>query len=120
MAAPSEAPELTLFWEKSAPFGEVYTVFVHLLDAAGNIVQQADHWPGGLPTDILDGGQIVTDRFAIPLLDDLPPGEYRLRVGLYAAESGLRLPASALGEPGTGQVGSDFAILPLNIKVVAP
>jgi len=120
IAAPGEAPELSLFWEKSAPFGAVFTVFVHLIDAAGNIVQNADHWPGGLPTDVLDGGQIVTDRFPIPLPADLPPGEYRVKVGLYSAENGLRLPARALGDEGTGQVGSDFVILPLRFQVVAP
>lgn len=119
-AAPGESPELTLFWRKYAPHGEVFTVFVHLLDDGDNVVQYADHWPGGLPTDILDGGQIVIDRFPIPLPPDLPPGDYRIRVGLYSAESGARLPAYSFVEDGAGLVGEDYVILPLVLHVTSP
>lgn len=119
-ARPGESPELTLFWRKYAPHGEVFTVFVHMLDSGGQIVQYADHWPGGLPTDILDGGQIVIDRFPIPLPVDLPTGEYRLRVGLYSAERGARLPAYSFVETDGGSVGEDYVILPLQLHVTAP
>ncbi|CUS02562.2 membrane protein of unknown function [Candidatus Promineifilum breve] len=116
-ARPGESPEVTLYWQKRAPHGEVYSVFVHVLDEAGAIVQQADHWPGGLPTDILDAGQIVTDRFPIPLPADLPPGDYRLRVGLYSADSGLRLPV--LGADDTSAIGEtgDSVMLPAVLRV---
>ncbi len=120
VARPGEAPELTLFWRKYAPYGQVYTVFIHLLDESGAIVQSADHWPGGLPTDILDSSQIVIDRFAIPLPADLPAGTYQVRAGLYSSESGVRLPAHSFVEEGTGTVGADFAILPLQVQVVSP
>lgn len=117
---PGESPEMTLFWRKNATHGEVYTVFVHLLDGDDQIVQVADHWPGGLPTDILDGGQVVIDRFTLPLPDGLPPGAYRVRVGLYSAESGERLPATSLAEDGLGLVGEDYVILPLQFQVLSP
>jgi len=120
LAAPGESPELTLFWRKYAPHGEVFTVFVHLLDAGGNVVQYADHWPGGLPTDILDGGQIVIDRFPIPLPPDLAPGDYHIRVGLYSAESGARLPAYSFVESGAGLMGEDYIILPAVLRVTSP
>jgi hypothetical protein len=119
-ARPGESPELTLYWEKGAPHGEVYTVFVHVLDEAGNIVQYADHWPGGLPTDILDGGQIIIDRFALMLPSDLPQGDYRIRAGLYSAESGQRLPAAVTGRGELDGVASDSVILPIVLRVVAP
>ncbi len=116
-ARPGESPEVTLYWQKRAPHGEVYSVFVHVLDEAGAIVQQADHWPGGLPTDILDAGQIVTDRFPIPLPADLPPGDYRLRVGLYSADSGLRLPVLSADDPSAiGETG-DSVMLPAVLRV---
>lgn len=119
-ARSGESPELTLFWRKYAAHGEVFTVFVHLLDDDDNIVQVADHWPGGLPTDILGAGQIVIDRFPIPLPPDLPPGDYRVRVGLYSAESGARLPAYAFVAGDDGFVGEDYVILPLVVRVTSP
>jgi len=119
-ARPGEAPELTLFWQKNEAYGQVYTVFVHLLDESGAIVQNADHWPGGLPTNILADGQIVVDRFFIPLPEDLPAGTYQVRVGVYSAETGVRLPTRLIGEGEKGLVGSDFAILPVRLQVTAP
>lgn len=119
-ARPGDAPELTLFWQKNAAYGQVYTAFVHLLDESGAIVQNADHWPGGLPTNILADGQIVIDRFAIPLPPELPPGEYRLRVGLYSADTGTRLPAHPGAESEAGMVIEDYVILPFVLRVTAP
>ena len=117
---PGEAPEVTLYWENDADHGQVYSIFVHLLDESGNIVLQADHWPGGLPTDILDSGQIVTDRFSLPLPEDLPPGDYRVRIGVYSAESGQRLPVTATGALPAELIGPDYVILPVALRVVAP
>ena len=90
---------------------EVYTVFVHIVDGAGTILAQADHWPGGLPTDILDDGQVVVDRVPISLPAGMGPGTYDVRVGLYAAESGVRLPLAG---------GADHVILPVQLVVAAP
>ena len=117
---PGEAPEVTLYWENDADHGQVYSIFVHLLDESGNIVLQADHWPGGLPTDILDSGQIVTDRFSLPLPEDLPPGDYRVRIGVYSAESGQRLPVTATGALSAELIGPDYVMLPVVLRVVAP
>lgn len=119
-ARAGEPVELTLQWENHAAHGEVLTVFVHLLDEGGNIVANADHWPGGLPTDILDSGQIVTDRFEMALPDDLPSGDYRVRVGIYDAASGRRLPVVASAAEADAIVGQDDVILPTTIQISAP
>jgi hypothetical protein len=117
---PGQSPEMTLYWEKVDQFGEVYNVFVHVLNEDDEIVLQADHWPGGLPTNILDAGQVVTDRVPLPLPADLPPGEYRIRVGLYSAESGRRLPLIDSGVIPPELSGPDHVILPVTLQVVRP
>ena len=118
-AEPGAVEELTLFWEKLAPHGEVYTVFVHVIDNEGNIQFQADHWPGGLPTDILDGGQIVTDRFSLALPEDLEPGDYTILVGIYSTERGIRQPVIG-GRDTVGLNGVDSFALPIRLRVTTP
>lgn len=111
-----EPVEVTLFWKKQHPHGDVYSVFIHIVDEAGNIIAQSDHWPGGLPTNILDVGQVVIDRAAIEMPMAVAPGSYQMRVGLYSAESGLRLPviSSATGH------STDYVTLPVALDVVSP
>lgn len=119
-ASPGDSPEVTLYWKKNAAHGEVYSVFVHLLNEDGRIVAQADHWPGGLPTDILDAGQIVTDRFGLPLPAHLAPGTYRMRIGLYLTESGVRLPVLSDNLASEPLSEGDSIVLPVVLRVDEP
>ncbi len=84
---------LTLYWRCLGTPGDDYTVFVHALDAAGDIVAQADSQPqsGAYPTSIWVPGEVVPDEFALPMTD-LPGGDYRLAVGLYRLATAERLP----------------------------
>jgi hypothetical protein len=108
-----EPAHLTLYWIKQQPHGEVYSVFVHVVDEAGVTVAQSDHWPGGLPTNILDSGQVVIDQVTLDMPADLPPGRYQLRVGLYSAESGVRLQVIQK-ESGSA---IDYVTLPVDIVI---
>jgi hypothetical protein len=69
-------------------------VFVHLLDSAGQTLARVDIPPGGgagQPTSAWQPGQ----QIAVPLplaLPDMPPGDYRVTLGLYDAQTGQRLP----------------------------
>jgi hypothetical protein len=76
--------------------GTDYNVFVHLLDAAGNIVAQGDGVPmgGRYPTYAWEVGEQIIDSRAITLPADLMPGQYRLIVGLYNPLDGSRLQLS--------------------------
>ncbi len=87
--------ELVLYWQSEQPATQSYDVFIHLLDAEGNIVAQADSVPvaGLAPTTRWQPGDIIQDVYTIPLPPDLPVGEYTLRVGLYWRETGERLTA---------------------------
>ena len=84
---------LSLYWQAESPDGIDYTVFVHMLDAQGHMVKGQDNQPvnGSYPTGIWEPGEIILDKHAI-VTGDLPPGEYRLELGMYVLETGERLP----------------------------
>jgi len=61
------------------------TVFVHVLNAAGQLVAQNDMQPqsGFAPTSQWKPGAEITDRHGLILPATLAPGDYTVRVGLY-------------------------------------
>ncbi|MBC7250094.1 MAG: hypothetical protein H5T62_07405 [Anaerolineae bacterium] len=91
-----ESLPVTLYWQGLTPMREDYTVFVHLTDAAGQVVAQHDGYPlgGSYPTSDWPVGVTVTDRVEIPLPPDLPPGEYTLKTGMYLLSTLERLPVA--------------------------
>ncbi|MGD2207444.1 MAG: hypothetical protein PVH17_11770, partial [Anaerolineae bacterium] len=95
-----ETLAVTLHWRCLEPPTADYVVFVHLLDAAGNLIAQHDGQPrdGTYPTSVWDTDEVATDEHALSLPPDLPPGDYRLRVGLYRLETGERLPVAGNGD----------------------
>lgn len=84
-----------LLWEASRPPDFNYTLFVHALDSAGNLIAQADTEPlgGQYPTSIWDAGERVT--LDVPLA--LPPETASVRLGWYRWDTGARLPATEAG-----------------------
>jgi hypothetical protein len=100
-AAPGEALQVEFAWQTDAPLEGRYKVFVQLLDANGQLVAQRDSEPGGglVLTTTWTPGHPVTDRHALFLPPDLPPGDYRLIAGLYALDPpNARLPVSSGGD----------------------
>jgi 4-amino-4-deoxy-L-arabinose transferase-like glycosyltransferase len=96
---PGEIVPVTLFWQavKLAP-GDV-KVFVHLLNANGDLVAQRDSGPvGGLrPTSGWEAEEAIEDRYGVQLPRDLPAGDYQVAVGLYQPATGDRLPIRVEG-----------------------
>lgn len=99
---------LSLFWEPTRSLeGSDYVVFVHLTRPDDpKPLAQIDGRPmeGGLPTGLwtLPGAELHDDR-VLPLVDEqgqpLPAGRYTLRLGVYRAEDGTRLPVSGTQQP---------------------
>ena len=105
------AIDLTLFWRGQRRITTPYTVFVHLIDANGQLRQQIDTEPGAgtAPTPAWTPGITVTDRSAMDVPADLSPGVYQLRVGLYPTGQPLnRLPVA---DPGKATVNSDSILI---------
>jgi len=93
---------LQLHWKVDALPTYDWTLFIHLLAGAADtppaFVAGVDSRPGAgsLPTLRWQPGWRILDEYQIRLPDDLPPGNYPLRIGLYAAD-GARLPMDETG-----------------------
>jgi hypothetical protein len=89
---------LLLVWRPHQALDRDYKLFVHVAGADNRPLAQWD----GLPcqntawTSQWPAGQAVRDQVLLPLPTDMPPGEYRVLVGLYDGESGERLGGQAL------------------------
>ena len=78
---------LALFWRATRPLPLDYTVYVHLVDAAGNKVAQRDVPPleGRRPTSAWPPGDLVRDDQDLFVPETVAPGTYRLLAGMYDA-----------------------------------
>ena len=90
-----ETLTVTLYWESATPPQEDFTIFVHLVDADDHLVGQHDGPPllRYYPTSRWIPNVMVPDPHPIALNNNLPPGTYRLLVGMYRWPSLERLPA---------------------------
>ncbi len=89
----TEAGQLGLYlvWNAQNAVSSDYTVFVHVVDASGDIVAQSDLMPqsGTYPTSLWLPGEFVEDNYRF----SLKPGVYTIDVGLYSQATGARLNA---------------------------
>jgi hypothetical protein len=91
---------LTLYWQTGHPIDQNYSIFIHLLDGAGNLLGQLDGLPynGLYPPANWQPGQIVTDARALPAIDNFNQLD-AFAIGIYDPTTGARLPAAnARGE----------------------
>jgi 4-amino-4-deoxy-L-arabinose transferase-like glycosyltransferase len=87
---------LVLYWQALSSIPYDYTVFVHLRDAAGRNVAQADHQPLApvYPPTLWPVGQTIRERSVLTLPEGLAAGTYNLWVGLYRLDTMERLPVA--------------------------
>lgn len=93
--ASGQPVQINLYWRALAAPASDYTLFLHLYNAAGERVAQRDLPPrhADYPPSRWRPGELVIDMADMPL-PALPPGEYRIEIGLYDAATGAALPAS--------------------------
>jgi hypothetical protein len=93
---------VALAWHAEQLPAASYTVFVHLAGPSGKPLAQDDSPPDGGHRPTLDWilGEYVLDRHQIAAPATVPPGTYRLTVGLYQATTGQR--ATVVGPAGRG------------------
>ena len=97
-ARPGEELTLLTSWQTGPARFLSLAMFVHLLDAAGNIVAQDDGL--GYPPHTWQPGDRFIQLARLPLPPDLPPGDYTLQFGLYDRATGARWPVlNAEGQP---------------------
>ena len=102
---PGSPLDITLYWNATTTPPANYSFFLHLVGADDpRPLAQIDGNPA-VParlTQTWDRPEetLISPRFSLPLPDDLPPGDYRVMLGLYNFETGERLPVrDASGAP---------------------
>lgn len=105
---------VTLYWQALQAPETNYQVFVHLVDAAGQLVAQSDGLnPGDFPTENWPTDRYVRDTHELALPEEIAQGTYRVSAGLWLASQGERLPVL---DP-TGRVVGDSVELSRPIVV---
>jgi len=99
-----DAPQMSLYWRRLSAQAGDYKVSLRLLDTAGKVVAQRDYRPHGdyFPTTAWPVGVLLPEKIALPPTDALPPGGYRLVIGLYDPNKPDLLPVS--GGPQQGNL----------------
>jgi hypothetical protein len=99
---------ITFDWSALKQPDKDYTLFIHFLDANGNMLGQSDAQPfnGDYPTGLWDAGERVQDAREVAM----PAGATRLRIGWYDAITGERLPAQS---PDGSRLQDDIVLLDL-------
>ncbi len=99
---------LTLAWRVLARPRTSYTIFIHLIDAAGIPRFGHDYTPlgGAFPSYLwfpkwLEGQQVI-DPYRLVIPADVSPGQYWLEVGMYEMGSIRRIPQFNLDGTMTG------------------
>ncbi len=89
MVRPSETLPLILYWQVLKPTGLDYSIFIHLLGRQRQVVGQVDTYPGGgsWPTTLLSPGDILADRYEVPIRPeaefDQAPTRLLIAAGIY-------------------------------------
>lgn len=113
---------VTPTWDVRVQPADDYLVFLHLFDPQGRRVAQIDVAPGGAdlpPTSAWQVGQQIAVPLPMDLPADLPPGRYRLAMGVYHPANGVRLPLTAGTLANPAFAGTD-ALLLTRVELSAP
>jgi hypothetical protein len=101
-ARPGEPLAVGLTWRALGKIDAYYSLYVKLLDAAGNVVAGWDGQPqdGAAPTLLWAPGETIGDAITLPVPAGTVPGDYTVEVGLYrAADLARCLTLDASGAP---------------------
>jgi mannosyltransferase len=93
--------DLTLVWQALDNVSESMMSFIHIEDAAGNIVAQQDSVPaqGIRPTSSWRKDEVIIDQHLIPIGPEVAADTYNIWLGLYIPETGERAAVTQDGQP---------------------
>lgn len=98
---------IDLVWHARTVVTEDLKVFVHLVDAEGNIVDQRDAMPqdNRYPTTLWDAGEYITDSYTFPM----STRTVAARIGFYNPDNGQRLPVITVDDSGVDYIIINFS-----------
>lgn len=113
---PGDKLPLTLYWKALQHVPHNYRVFVHLIGPDGLLWGQSDKWnPADYPISRWPSDRYVWDEHNAALNPAIPPGAYKIYVGLWDGDTGARVPVvDERGQP----TGADSILLNTTITVV--
>lgn len=106
LTATAGGVEVALWWVATTEMATDYTVFVQVLDTAGQRVAGRDSQPRGgqYPTSIWSPGEAIVDSVRVET-SSLAPGEYEVIVGLYDLATSQRVAVNGGDSVSLGWVG---------------
>jgi len=113
LARPGDKVQVWLDWRALTSVDQPYTVFVHLINGAGQPLAQHDYTPmgGAFPTFLWIPrwieGQTISDPYTLVVPPHAPPGDYLIETGMYGMTSLRR----ACHFDASGNLAGDRAIL---------
>jgi hypothetical protein len=110
-----ESFEVTLYWQSLRTTNTSYKVFNHLLDSTGTQYGGLDRTPQVFYSTILwNPGEVVVDRYPVPVFLNAPDGIYWLDVGLYPSGQ-ITAPALPLVKDGAVLPSSSILLGPVKV-----
>jgi hypothetical protein len=95
---PGKPVRLTLLWNVTGHADRDLAQFVHLIGPqTAKVLWDGTPRAGRYPTWAWSPGEKIVDEVTITLLEDLPPGDYSLKIGFYSRDGGERVPVSQNG-----------------------
>ena len=115
IARSGDVIQVSLFWQARRRVEEDFTISLQVLDEDGFLRAQVDRSPvGGFsPTSSWRVGEVIDDKYGLPLPDGLPAGQYRLVVAIYNPQTMERLPV--LDEAGS-LVGDHILLRTIEVR----
>lgn len=99
-----------LYWQSTAQTQPDDVVLVHIVNQdTGDVIVAADTQPvyGSYPFSAWQKYEVVTDPHWISLPQDITPGTYQVRIGVYARNSGVR---RAISDPLNDAAGNSLML----------
>jgi len=84
--SPGDRLDIALYWYPTEPPKAGYASFIHITSGGPPVAQSDILNPGGIPTLEWRGDGYIYDPHTIILGDDIPPGTYEVRVGLWTCD----------------------------------
>jgi 4-amino-4-deoxy-L-arabinose transferase-like glycosyltransferase len=106
-----ETLPLTVYWRVNQSQSGDFAPFVHLEDAWGHRWSQVETF--AYPASQWAAGEMIVQQIHMPIPPGTPPGDYKLRVGLFSGETGERL--ARLDEDGR-YAGNSFPIENISLQ----